>query len=108
MGLLLSIVAFAFVDSFFDSVQNIYLTQLPESIKFGQGSTLAFSNIVIGLAQVGQSYIFAFAMIFGIMKSFLIIGVTFLVLTVLFLKVNINKRDYKKKQSIFDNVSTSK
>ncbi|UNC92464.1 hypothetical protein [Candidatus Contubernalis alkaliaceticus] len=104
LGLVLSSVAFAFVDSFFDAVRNIYLTQLPESIKYGQGSTLAFSNIVTSIAQFGQSYIFAFAIIFGIKKSFLIIGVTLLVLTVLFLKVN-NNRDNKKKQNIFDNVS---
>ena len=57
LGLVISSLAFAFADSFFQSVQNIYITQLPESIRYGQGSTLAFSNIVIGIAPTGQSYI---------------------------------------------------
>lgn len=92
-GLVLSCIAFAFADSFFQSVQNIYLTQLPESIRYGQGSTLAFSNIVIGIAEMGQSYIFAFSMIFGIRKGFLIIGVSFLALTVLFLILNLEKEE---------------
>ena len=93
VGLVISSLAFAFADSFFQSVQNIYVTQLPESIRYGQGSTLAFSNIVIGIAQTGQSYIFAFAMIFGIKNAFLIIGIGFLVLTVLFLIVNLEKKE---------------
>jgi predicted MFS family arabinose efflux permease len=92
LGLVISCLAFAFADSFFQSVQNIYLTQLPESIRYGQGSTLAFSNIVIGIAQTGQSYLFAFAMIFGIKNAFLIIGVSFLALTVLFLILNLDKK----------------
>jgi predicted MFS family arabinose efflux permease len=93
LGLVISCLAFAFADSFFQSVQNIYLTQLPESIRYGQGSTLAFSNIVIGIAQMGQSYIFAFAMIFGVKNAFLIIGVSFLALTVLFLILNLDKKE---------------
>lgn len=93
LGLVISSFAFAFADSFFQSVQNIYVTQLPESIRYGQGSTLAFSNIVIGIAQTGQSYIFAFAMIFGIKTAFLIIGIVFLVLTILFLIVNFEKKE---------------
>ncbi|BCZ45569.1 hypothetical protein psyc5s11_16360 [Clostridium gelidum] len=103
-GLVISCVAFAFADSFFQSVQNIYLTQLPESIKYGQGSTLAFSNIVIGIAGMGQSYIFAFAMIFGIKKVFLIIGVSFLALTVLFLMFNLDKKDCNKNENFLDDV----
>ena len=93
LGLVISSLAFAFADSFFQSVQNIYITQLPESIRYGQGSTLAFSNIVIGIAQTGQSYIFAFAMIFGIKSAFLIIGIGFLVLTVIFLILNLEKKE---------------
>lgn len=91
LGLVVSCIAFAFADSFFQSVQNIYITQLPESIRYGQGSTLALSNIVIGIAQMGQSYIFAFAMIIGIKQGFLIIGFSFLALTGLFLAVNLRK-----------------
>ncbi len=93
LGLVLSSIAFAFADSFFESVQNIYFTQLPESIRYGQGSTLAFSNIVIGVAGMGQSYLFAFAMIFGIKPAFLIIGACFLVLTVIFLILNLGKKE---------------
>ena len=93
LGLVLSSIAFAFADSFFESVQNIYLTQLPESVRYGQGSTLAFSNIVIGIAGMGQSYLFAFAMIFGIKHAFLIIGVGFFALTVLFLILNLDKKE---------------
>lgn len=93
LGLVVSSIVFAFADSFFESVQNIYLTQLPESIRYGQGSTLAFSNIVIGIAQMGQSYLFAFAMIFGIKHAFLIIGGVFLVLTVIFLMLNFDKKE---------------
>ena len=92
-GLVLACVAFAFADSFFQSVQNIYLTQLPESVKYGQGSTLAFSNIVIGIAQMGQSYLFAFAIIFGVRNAMLFIGGGFLLLTALFLLVNLVKKE---------------
>ena len=98
-GLVISSVAFAFADSFFQSVQNIYLTQLPESIRYGQGSTLAFSNIVIGIAQMGQSYLFAFAMILGIKNAFLVIGGGFLTLTVLFLILNFNKKERAHERS---------
>lgn len=94
-GLVVASLAFAFADSFFQSVQNIYLTQLPESIRYGQGSTLAFSNIVIGIAQMGQSYMFAFAMIFGIKNAFLLIGTGFFVLTAGFLILNIEKKEHK-------------
>ena len=90
---MISSLAFAFADSFFQSVQNIYITQFPESIRYGQGSTLAFSNIVIGIAQTGQSYIFAFAMIFGIKSAFLIISIVFLALTVVFLILNFGKKE---------------
>lgn len=92
-GLVLACMAFAFADSFFQSVQNIYLTQLPESVKYGQGSTLAFSNIVIGIAQMGQSYLFAFAIIFGVRHAMLFIGGGFLLLTGLFLLVNLVKKE---------------
>jgi hypothetical protein len=92
-GLVLACIAFAFADSFFQSVQNIYLTQLPESIRYGQGSTLAFSNIVIGIAQMGQSYLFAFAIIFGVRNAMLFIGGGFLLLTALFLLVNLVKKE---------------
>ncbi len=93
LGLVLSSIAIAFADSFFQSVQNIYLTQLPESIRYGQGSTLAFSNIVIGIAGMGQSYLFAIALIFGIKNAFLIIGIGFLALTVVFLILNFDKKE---------------
>lgn len=83
-ALVIACVAIAFADSFFQSVQNIYFTQLPESIKYGQGSTLALSNVVIGIAQMGQAYLFAFAMFFGIRKTFIIIGFSFLVLAAIF------------------------
>ena len=92
-GLVLACIAFAFADSFFQSVQNIYLTQLPESVKYGQGSTLAFSNIVIGIAQMGQSYLFAFAFIFGVRNALIFIGGGFLLLTALFLLVNLIKKE---------------
>ena len=91
-GLVLACVAFAFADSFFQSVQNIYLTQLPESIRYGQGSTLAFSNIVIGIAQMGQSYLFALAIIFGVRNAMIFIGGGFFLLTALFLLVNLVKK----------------
>ncbi|KXL52937.1 multidrug resistance protein MdtG [Anaerotignum neopropionicum] len=97
-ALVFACVAIAFADSFFQSVQNIYFTQLPESIKYGQGSTLALSNVVIGIAQMGQAYLFAFAMFFGIRKTFLIIGISFLVLTVIFLILNLEDKDYNKIQ----------
>ncbi len=92
-GLILTCLAFAFADSFFQSVQNIYITQLPESVRYGQGSTLAFSNVIIGISAMGQSYMFAFALIFGVKKAFSIIGIGFLVLTVLFLILNLNKKE---------------
>lgn len=91
-GLVLACVAFAFADSFFQSVQNIYLTQLPESIRYGQGSTLAFSNVVIGVAQMGQSYLFALAIIFGVRNAMIFIGGGFFLLTALFLLVNLVKK----------------
>ncbi|MPM83053.1 hypothetical protein SDC9_130116 [bioreactor metagenome] len=95
-ALVFACVAIAFADSFFQSVQNIYFTQLPESIKYGQSSTLALSNVVIGIAQMGQAYIFAFAMFFGIRKTFLIIGICFLVLTAIFLILNLENKDCNK------------
>lgn len=94
--LVFACVSIAFADSFFQSVQNIYFTQLPESIQYGQSSTLALSNVVIGMAQMGQAYLFAFAMFFGIRKSFLIIGICFLVLTVIFLILNLENKDCNK------------
>lgn len=99
IGLVISCLAFAFADSFFQSVQNIYITQLPESIRYGQGSTLAFSNVVIGISAMGQSYIFAFALIFGVKKAFSIIGIGFLALTALFLILNLNKKERANESS---------
>ncbi|WP_312060953.1 MFS transporter, partial [Anaerotignum sp.] len=97
-ALVFACVAIAFADSFFQSVQNIYFTQLPESIQYGQSSTLALSNVVIGMAQMGQAYLFAFAMFFGIKRSFLIIGISFLVLTAIFLILNFEDKNHNKIQ----------
>ncbi|MDD4844538.1 MAG: MFS transporter [Anaerotignum sp.] len=104
-ALVLACVAIAFADSFFQSVQNIYFTQLPESIKYGQGSTLALSNVVIGIAQMGQAYLFAFAMFFGIRKTFLIIGISFLVLTAIFLILNLGDKDCNKSQKSMNDIN---
>lgn len=104
-ALVLACVAIAFADSFFQSVQNIYFTQLPESIKYGQSSTLALSNVVIGIAQMGQAYLFAFAMFFGIRKSFLSIGICFLVLTAIFLILNYENRDCNKSKKITNDLN---
>lgn len=104
-ALVFACIAIAFADSFFQSVQNIYFTQLPESMKYGQSSTLALSNVVIGIAQMGQAYLFAFAMFFGIKNTFLIIGICFLVLTAIFLILNLGDKDCNKSQKRMNDIN---
>ena len=95
LGLVFACIAIGFADSFFQSVQNIYFTQLPESIRYGQGKTLAISNVTIGVAQLGQAYVFAFAIMYSIKTTFLIMGGAFIVLTILFLLFNLGKKEVK-------------
>lgn len=96
LSLLFSCIAIAFADSFFQTVQNVYFTQLPESIKYGQGAALAISNVVIGIATMSQAYVFALALIYSIKTAFLIIGGMFILLTILFLIFNFEKKGMEK------------
>lgn len=83
--LLISIIIFSVADSFCMPVQNVYYSQLPETIRYGSGSALGISNIVNGLAQAASHYCFAAAMIFGAQRGIGVIAIVFLALMLLFL-----------------------
>ena len=83
--LLVSIVIFSVADSFCMPVQNVYYSQLPETIGYGSGSALGISNIVNGLAQAASHYCFAAAMIFGVRKGIGFIAGIFVVLMLIFM-----------------------
>ena len=83
--LLVSIVIFSVADSFCMPVQNVYYSQLPETIGYGSGSALGISNIVNGLAQAASHYCFAAAMIFGVRKGIGFIAGIFVVLMLMFM-----------------------
>ncbi len=82
--LFVSIIIFSVADSFCMPVQNVYYSQLPETVNYGSGSALGISNIVNGLAQAASHYCFAAAMIFGAQKGIGIIAGVFVLLMLMF------------------------
>ncbi len=82
--LFFAIVVFSVADSFCMPTQNVYYSQLPETVRFGSGQALGVSNIVNGLAQAASHYCFAAAMIFGAQRGIGFIAAAFVALLLLF------------------------
>ena len=101
--LLVSLVLLGISDSFGLSIQNSYYTDMEEVQRYGYEKSIGIYNLFDNVAQSIGSFVFSYVIIVGVGKGLFMLAALLMLLSVLFILVNIvserkGKRNHKRKE----------